>query len=95
MSLLILPIFCVSAGFVVYLVASGILIGIRGRSFDGSRSTRRERKAAQVIGVGGGLALAFTLGAGSGLGVAALMGVDLLIFLVTAGWVWRILRYRR
>jgi peptidoglycan/LPS O-acetylase OafA/YrhL len=97
MSLLIVPIFCVSAGFVVFLGASGILIYVRGLKSRGSHSTRKERKAALVIGVASGLGLAVALGTGSplnGSGAMIWMGVDLLIFLVTVGWVWRILTTR-
>ncbi len=71
--------------------ASGILIYLRGLHSMGSRSTRRERKASRVIGVATGMALAFTLGVGSSLSDIVWMVVDLLILLVTIGWVWRIL----
>jgi hypothetical protein len=91
MSFLIVPIFCVSVGFVVYLGASGILIYFRGRHSHGSHSTRKERKASVVIGVSVGLALAIALGFGSGFSDSVWIGIDLLILLVTAGWVWRIL----
>ena len=95
MSLLIVPIFCLSVGFVVFLGASGILIYIRGRHSHGSHSTRKERKAAGVIGVAAGLGMAATIGAESALdgsgGAMVWLGVDLLIFLVTVVWVWKIL----
>ena len=81
-------------GFVVYLGASGILIYLHGRNSRGSHSTRKERKAALVIGVAAGLGLAMNLLAGSAVNNSVWMGVDLLIFLVTARWVWRILATR-
>jgi hypothetical protein len=97
MSFLIVPLFCVSVGFVVFLGASWFLTYIRPRSSRASRSTRRERKAAQVIGVAVGLGFVTEFAVGGlegnmGLIVSAI--VDGLILLVAVGLVWRILTAR-
>jgi hypothetical protein len=98
MGFLIVPMFCMSVGFVVFLGASWFLSYLRIRNSRGSRSTRRERKAARVIGVAVGLGFATVFAVGgvfngnTGLEVSA--GVDGLILVVAAGWVWRILTTR-
>jgi hypothetical protein len=98
MSFLIVPLFCVSVGFVVFLGASWFLSFVRLRNSHGSRSTRRERKAAQVIGVAVGLGFVTVFAAGEVLdGSASLMVsaiVDGVILLVAVGWVYRILTAR-
>jgi hypothetical protein len=98
MGFLVAPIFCVSVGFVAFLGAGGLLSYFRLRNLRGSHSTRRERKAAKVIGVSVGLALAAGFGMGSALnsnsGAMVLTGVYCLILLVTVIWVWRILTAR-
>ena len=91
MSFLIVPIFCASVGFVVYMGAAGILSYVRSRSSGGSHGSRRERKASKVIGVAVGLGLAMNMLGGSVFNAGVWMIVDFLILLVTAGWVWRIL----
>lgn len=92
MASLIVPLFCMSVGFVVYLGASGILIYLRGRKSQGIHSTRKERKAATVIGVAAGLVLAMNMVAGSEHNIGIWMGVDSLLLLMVAVWVWRILK---
>jgi hypothetical protein len=98
MSFLIVPLFCVSVGFVVFLGSSWFLSYFRGRESRGSRSSRRERKAAKVIGAAAGLGFAAVFGVGQVLngdtGMMVSVGVDGVILLVTVGWVWRILTVR-
>jgi len=98
MSFLIVPLFCVSVGFVAFLTASWFLSYLHGRLPHGSHSTRRERKAARVIGVAMGLGFATVFAVGSVLngstGVMVSAGVDGAILLVALGWLWRILTAR-
>jgi hypothetical protein len=96
MSFLIVPLFCVSVGFVFFLAASGFLSYLRLRSSHGSRSTRRERKAALVMGVAVGLGFAtvFAVGSNGGSGLMVSAVVDGVILLVAVGWIYRILTGR-
>jgi hypothetical protein len=91
MELLIGPMFCVSVGFVVFLGASGVISYLLGRNSRGSHSSRRERKAAMVIGVAAGLVLALNMLGGAAHRLGVWMGGDLLMLLITVCWVWRIL----
>jgi heme A synthase len=98
MSFLIVPMFCLSVGFVAYLGASWLFSYLRRRYSRGSHSSRRERKAALVMGVAVGLGFATVFAMGSefrgSAGVMVCAGVDGAILLVALGWVWRILTAR-
>ena len=98
MSFLLVPMFCVSVGFVAFLGASWLLSYIRIRTSHGGFSSRRERKAARVMGLAVGLGFAAVFAVGdvvSGTaGVMVSAGVDAVILLVGLGWVWRILTGR-
>jgi hypothetical protein len=96
MSFLIVPLFCASVGFVFFLAASWFLSYLHVRSSRRKYSSRRERKAAGVMGVavGLGFAIVFAFGSngGSGLMVSAIL--DGVILLAAVGLVWRILTTR-
>ena len=96
MSFLIVPVFCVSVGFVFFLAASWFLSYLHVRSSRRRYSSRRERKAAGVMGVAVGLGFAtvFTLGSNGGSGLMVSTVVDGVILLVAVGLVWRILTAR-
>jgi hypothetical protein len=96
MSFLIVPLFCVSVGFVFFLTASWFLSYLHVRSSRRRYSSRRERKVAGVMGiaVGLGFATVFTVGSNGGNGLKVSMIVDGVILLVAVGWVWRILTAR-
>jgi branched-subunit amino acid ABC-type transport system permease component len=98
MSFLIVPLFCLSVGFVVFLGASWLLSYLRGRNPRAGHSARRERKAARVIGVAVSLGFATVFVVGSALngdaGLEVSAAVDGVILLVALAWVWRILTAR-
>jgi hypothetical protein len=96
MSFLIVPLFCVSVGFVFFLTASWFLSYLHARSSRRRYSSRRERKAARVMGVAVGLGFAtvFEVGSNGGTGLIVSTVVDGVILLVAVGWVWRILTAR-
>jgi hypothetical protein len=96
MSFLIVPLFCVSVGFVFFLAASWFLSYLHVRSSRRRFSSRRERKAAGVMGVAVGLGFAtfFAVGSDGRTGLMVSMVVDGVILLVAVGWIWRILTAR-
>ena len=94
MSIFLTPLFCLAAGFVVFLASSIIMTRFRIRYGRGGRSARRERRASRVVGVATalGFATVFTVGTAlpGELGMKVGSGVLIAILLITIWLVWRI-----